>query len=527
MAIRVEVAGTTKVKKITRGPGSGTTIVKTVTVGAPNRIGEPTIGAIRTLDDVNGIIGQGEGTYLRFDSASGIYLHRPFDSDVSAIAGNASISGLSYNADSSILTATTGAGDSYSVSILTEVQRNILDNDGNRAGITWSVSGDGDQFRTASGYVDSDKEEYTIRTMNFTSDLLRLELAYFSPEFTITGQSLYWDESATQFTVSVDNPADFLARFIDSVSDITQLSGSVHGTISNYTAGAKSATPAGGVDFTQTFSTNSNAQILSTTNSLTGGSASASLTFNEDSATVYTTDSFQTNWLNANLDLSISSLTGNTFLQSYSAVPYTLSKTGVSDSASHSATITPTGGTLSNDSGSGTFTFTDVLHKDNNTGRELSATCDFVRALGISSVGAYTAQDSASVTSISASFTYPSFWMFTTAVGSPPTSTDIITGTSFDATNVGAVLGNQVKAFSGSINNPESFPQAFWFGVRSAASQPSTFQTGSSASLLVAVSPTTGSVSLEPDTPPSGYSAEGYSLYGITLQPGDTFVSIS
>ena len=174
MAIRVEVAGTTKVKKITRGPASGTTIVKTVTVGVPTQIGEPTVGSIVRLDDVNGSIGQREGTYLRYDSDTGVYFHRPFDSDVSAIAGDASINGLTYNADSSILTATTGAGDSYNVTILTEVQRNILDNDGNRAGITWSKSGAADQFRTASGYVDSDKQDYTIRSMNFTSDLLRL-----------------------------------------------------------------------------------------------------------------------------------------------------------------------------------------------------------------------------------------------------------------------------------------------------------------------------------------------------------------
>ena len=63
--------------------------------------------------------------------------------------------------------------------------------------------------------------------------------------------------------------------------------------------------------------------------------------------------------------------------------------------------------------------------------------------------------------------------------------------------------------------------------VRSAASQPTTFQTGASSSLLSDVGVTTSTLNLEPDSPPSGYSAEQYNLYGITLQPGNTYVSIS
>ena len=77
------------------------------------------------------------------------------------------------------------------------------------------------------------------------------------------------------------------------------------------------------------------------------------------------------------------------------------------------------------------------------------------------------------------------------------------------------------------MNNPNATPRAFWFMVRSAASQPTTFQTGASSSLLSDVGVTTGTVDLEPDTPPTGYSAETYNLYGITLQPGNTYVSIS
>jgi hypothetical protein len=61
----------------------------------------------------------------------------------------------------------------------------------------------------------------------------------------------------------------------------------------------------------------------------------------------------------------------------------------------------------------------------------------------------------------------------------------------------------------------------------SSASQPTTFQTGASASLLSNVTPTTGSVVLEPDTPPGGYVPITYNLYGITLGPSEsTYVSI-
>ena len=88
-------------------------------------------------------------------------------------------------------------------------------------------------------------------------------------------------------------------------------------------------------------------------------------------------------------------------------------------------------------------------------------------------------------------------------------------------------LSHQTKTFSQTVNNSDSVPKCFWFMVRSAASQPTTFQTGASSSLLSDVSTTTGTLDLEPDSPPGGYTAETYNLYGIILQPGNTFVSIS
>ena len=90
-------------------------------------------------------------------------------------------------------------------------------------------------------------------------------------------------------------------------------------------------------------------------------------------------------------------------------------------------------------------------------------------------------------------------------------------------------LGSNTKDFPvQAINNTDSNPRAFWFVVRQAASQPTTFKTGASAGLLSDVSQTDGgTINLIPSSPPAGLTDEEYHLYGITLQPGTTYVEIS
>jgi len=150
---------------------------------------------------------------------------------------------------------------------------------------------------------------------------------------------------------------------------------------------------------------------------------------------------------------------------------------------------------------------------------------DFSRPASVTGT-AYTVTDTASDSSITASFTYPSFWLFTASTSSPPARADIVNGNGFEGTV--NVLGNQSKNIDTFITNGGGIPQAFWLCIRSSASQPTSFQTGASAALLSDVSVTTGySVALEPDASPAGYIAENYTLYGITLQPGDTYVRIS
>ena len=64
---------------------AGTTLVKKITVGTPTRVGFPSVGSIVTQDDVNGIIGRADGSYLRYDSSTSKFMHRPFLADVKAI----------------------------------------------------------------------------------------------------------------------------------------------------------------------------------------------------------------------------------------------------------------------------------------------------------------------------------------------------------------------------------------------------------------------------------------------------------
>ena len=443
-------------------------------------------------------------------------------------AGTVTVAGVSSTSvDSSTgdFTINTADGGSFTTRLY---DANILNNDGNKAGITWSVGGATDQYRTATNFVDSDLEEYTIREMLFTGGKLRIEVAQFSPVLSATGQiNLRFDEKATQFSVSVDNPTDFTTRYINSVSSIAETNAYVGTTLGDYTAGSKSQTPAGGVDWTQTFTFDSasGAAVRDNSTTIFGGTSIGEITFADDQGADFgTTASFTTTWQTPNVSISMDNLSGNQFLESYTSTAYNVFVSGMQYPSNYTHTISATGGSLSSTNGSGTLTFTVPIHKDNNGGRQVSVVTEFRRPPGVATT-AYAVNDTAADTSLNASFTYPSLWIFTNSTGSPPTRGDIVNVDQFEsAVNE---LSNQTKTFAATVNNPNASPQAFWFMVRSAASQPTTFQTGASSSLLSDVGVTTGTLNLEPDSPPSGYSAEQYNLYGITLQPGNTYVSIS
>jgi hypothetical protein len=197
----------------------------------------------------------------------------------------------------------------------------------------------------------------------------------------------------------------------------------------------------------------------------------------------------------------------------------------MSSISNYSLSVTGNGGIASNLTNSGTFTFTAPIHKNNtNNTRTVSVSGTFSRPVAVTGT-AYSSILNATSTSVAANFTYPSFWVFTSSVSEPPQRTDLVLNSSFRAGVT--VLGNQVRIFAAVVTNPDPIPKVFWFGVRSAAAQPSSFKTGASASLLSDVQITESSVGLSPDTVPLGYVTENYNLYGIILQPGNTYVSIS
>lgn len=386
----------------------------------------------------------------------------------------------------------------------------------------WLTSGDDDQYRTTSAFFE-DSSEYTIRSVSFVDNQLQVELANFSPIVAASGQSLTWDEPASQFSVTVENPDDFTDRYISAVSLIDNASG-VHDSVSAYMTTGASPTPAGGVDWSQTFTVNDSAEIYSSGSGLTGGSASARISFEEDDGTVWDDNrpTINYNWQNANGSVNFSNLSGKNFLESYTTVNYNVSITGLNDNNNAAITLSPIAGTLSNTSGSGTMTFATPLHKDNNSGRAVDLEVIFSRPEGVTGT-AYTATDLDDDNVITASFTYPSFYIFTADNATPPTLSDIVSGNDFSSSV--SELGNQSKNLSTVITNGTVDPRCFWFAVRSSVAQPTVIQTGPSEALLSDVNYTSGNtVDLEPDSAAVDYVSEEYTLYGITLQPGDTYV---
>jgi len=383
--------------------------------------------------------------------------------------------------------------------------------------------------RSVTGFQESGIT-YPVRTTAFVGGALQFTLASFTPGLSASinpGTSLNWDVPATGFSVSVTNPTDFTSEYISNVYSITASTGSVS-TLNTFTAGSPSPTPAGGISWNQSFTLGSG-HIYSTSTTIAGGSASGTISFvanNNGTSSQYipTNASFSVNWATPSISISTTALSGSTFLNSYASTSYNIGVSGITTASNYSHAVTGTNSTPSNASGSGTLNFTDNIHKDNTgTSRSVSVTTTFTRPSTVTGTS-YTATLSGSAT-VSASFTYPSLWLFTSSASNPPSRSTIINGTGFQGSV--NILGNQQKTFAGSVTNSQGTPQEFWLAVRASTSQPTTFQTGASAALLSGVSYVTSTVALQPDSPLSGYNAETYNLYGITLQPGSTYVSIS
>jgi hypothetical protein len=398
--------------------------------------------------------------------------------------------------------------------------------------LVWTSTG---TRRLLTGYIDPDGTSYTVRETQLLNGSFILNLAGFTPVLSSSvspSNSLNWDIPCTGFTVNVVNPIDFSERWISSVRRLVQTAGFVTTSTVVYSTTGPNPSPVAGSTWSQTFNTNNLSNIRPVSTTIAGGTASVNIHFNyttsQTSNEIEFIDGITTatvTWATPTLSISMGDLSGNNFLLPYFQTSYTIAVSGISVSSNYSLAVTGVGGLISNVTGNGNLVFTTPIHKNSSLNvASVAVAATFNRPSTVTGT-AYSVSASASDNTLTANFTYPSFWLWTNAINIIPTRNNIVVSYAF----VGGVtvLGNQVKNFAGMINNTVSVPRVFWFGVRASAVQPTSFQTGVNASLLNDVTRTAATVLLFPDITPSGYNSELYNLYGLILQPGNTYVSIS
>lgn len=433
----------------------------------------------------------------------------------SSSGGGLNLTMVGYNNDGANSSATWMFADAASATNF----KNIIDGmpmpTGTAGGIVYFYDADGYFYRHGANQSSWDTRNFVANIDSSNSNWVNIT----------------WSGSGTDMFYQTTNPNGIGSGVeLIQVAMIYVTAGQPGHTTNPYEVGDTISGPTWGTNpgvfGTGTGSSSTTSSIASNGTGLTGGTAGATINFADDQGAQWAdSDTISYTWQNVDSTISFATLSGQNFLGKYTTVDYTIGITGLSDTNNATVTVGGTGGTLSNTSGDGTLTFADALHKDNNTGRDVDVSVEFSRPAGVTGT-AYTVTDTDSDTNINASFTYPSFYYWTSDVNTVPTRADIVDGNDFDATVT--ELGNQAKSIQTTITNSGSQAQAFWFAVRSSATQPTVFQTGPSSALLSDVNVTTGNtVDLEPDAPEAGYVAEEYTLYGITLQPGDTYMRIN
>jgi hypothetical protein len=391
--------------------------------------------------------------------------------------------------------------------------------------------------RKLTGYTEGSTTQ-TVRAATISGGVFTLTLATFTPSFPVNGNaatpsnSPNWDVAVTGFTVSVTNPTDVTSQWIKAVSSISGATGALSG----FNAGTQSPSAAiSSVSWTQPF-TVSASKIQSNGSGTSGGSATITVYFQDNNSS---TDSvnwaavFTVSWAAVSNSLSVNGLSGNTFLQTYASTGYNVGTSGLTTSSNAAHTVTASGGTASSSTGSGTLTFTSPIHKSTGTIPSVSLSTTFTRPAGVTGAAYTTSAVTKGPTTPSVSFSYPSFWLFTDLTVTPGNS-DIVNGTVFK-TGVTQLSDAQVKFDKVKVTNSASVSKKFWFGVKSSLTQPTIFQTGPSSSLLsdtdkitVYLTGGSGGTGLQPTgTVPSGYQPEAYTLYGMTVGVGDTYIYIS
>jgi hypothetical protein len=396
----------------------------------------------------------------------------------------------------------------------------------------------GNTIETLTGYQNSTGSILTVRTAAITGGVFTLNVASFTPIVTATvspAVSLLWDQGLTSFTAYATNPSDFLSQYLSNVYSITAVTGNVTGTISSFTAGSFNVAPSAGVSWQKTYTLNGTTGFIGPTylGTTAGGTATANLTYNVHTVSSNTdvqytgaNAQFTVTWSTATPTISITALASNTFLNAYSTTTYTVGTSGVANTGNVVQTITPTGGSVSSTTGSGTLTFTNLVSLANGVsgGISLSTQAKFSRPANVTGTF-YQANSTASASLSAPTWTYPSFTMFTPSTATPPVRSNVVNGFSFNGNgNTLTIIGNSVKNFTGNVVNGTAGPEAWWLGVASNATQPTSFLAGTPG-LQSSVTPTTGTLTLYPDANSS--ISQAYSLYGFTVQAGNTYFIIS
>jgi hypothetical protein len=387
----------------------------------------------------------------------------------------------------------------------------------------------------------------TVRTTSISpSGTLTIELASFSPtNVAATGETLNWDQPATGFSITANNPSDFPDEYLnDIVWPITAVDGTVELQESGYTGGEGVLPLSQTGNIAVTFTLAANKYIYPTINGVsggvgpaTGGSASASVTFNKytDGATnpnsnYSPADTWTTNWGSVSHGIQLAANSGNSFLQSYAGTTYTITRNALSSasSVSHTVTNAGTGVTLvGTSSGNGSFTGGSItynvpVHKDNTgTARKVSLASVFTRPATVTGTQ-YTHTPTAVEATASYSFEYPSITLKTTQSEGLAGLTNAVIVDNANTSNKGfkstvtRMASTKVYPVTQIVNSTSS-DQYFWFGVSSTITQPTVFETGSGAGLIATATPAQKTVALAPTDAPNGYNPVNYNFYGFIV----------
>lgn len=423
-------------------------------------------------------------------------------------------------------------------------------------------------------YFDADGPKSIRQYVTYTNpvgggQMFAVQLASFSPTLEVSNYSprqyLRWDEPFTSFTVRVSNPSDYISQYISSVINLASDQGikdESTTTLGEFVApfSADAIVPAGGnstigggTGWTQIFRTsNTTTQglIRSKTTNISGGAAAATIHFrsitNGGAEQLYTSSSLAINvsWSDASNSLNINSNSGNIFLNPYLSTTYTSNHGGTINAPVH--TLTPVGGSITSNT-EGTFTYSSPVTPFTTTsGITLQLSSRFTRPTGVAQTGSYASTNALAAQQISASFVYPSFYMFTDSISTEPGINDIVNGTDYRTsgtlpnpnttskvyklTDKQTTIGTSASAVP--IGVPPYTSAGFWFGVlKSSDITLSTFGSGSGV-LNASQTDTTSTVKkIDRVLYSSGANSITFTIYGFTVNPltsgGPTYVFAS